>query len=90
MRRVDAGHRCRRELQGNRYILNFPMAATAFQNSLYLSIGSATFIMLLTSVIAWITVKSRLPGRAVLDTMTFVPIAIPGIVGTAIAIGSNQ
>jgi iron(III) transport system permease protein len=67
-------------LANYRYILNFPMAGTAFQNSLYLSIGSATFIMLLTSVIAWITVKSKLPGRAFLDTMTFVPIAIPGIV----------
>jgi len=35
---------------------------------------------LLTSVIAWITVKTKLPGRAFLDTMTFIPIAMPGIV----------
>jgi iron(III) transport system permease protein len=62
------------------YILNYPMATTAFKNSFYLSIGSATFVMLLTSVIAWITVKSKLPGRALLDNMTFIPIAIPGIV----------
>ncbi len=62
------------------YILNYPLAATAFKNSFYLSVGTATLVMLLTSVIAWITVKTKLPGRAFLDTMTFIPIAMPGIV----------
>lgn len=62
------------------YILNYPLALTAFKNSFYLSVGSATLVMLLTSIIAWITVKTKLPGRALLDNMTFVPIAMPGIV----------
>lgn len=62
------------------YILNYPLAATAFKNSFYLSVGSATLVMLLTSVIAWVTVKTKLPGRALLDTMAFIPIAMPGIV----------
>jgi iron(III) transport system permease protein len=62
------------------YILNYPLALTAFKNSFYLSVGSATLVMLLTSVIAWITIKTKLPGRALLDNMTFVPIAMPGIV----------
>jgi iron(III) transport system permease protein len=62
------------------YILNYPLALTAFENSFYLSVGSATFVMLLTSLIAWITVKTKLPGRALLDNMTFIPIAMPGIV----------
>ncbi len=62
------------------YILNYPLAATAFKNSFYLSVGTATLVMLLTSVIAWITVKTKLPGRAFLDTMCFIPIAMPGIV----------
>jgi len=62
------------------YIINYPLALTAFKNSFYLSVGSATLVMLLTSVIAWITVKTRLPGRALLDNMTFIPIAMPGIV----------
>ncbi len=62
------------------YILNYPLAMTAFKNSFYLSVGSATLVMLLTSVIAWITVKTKLPGRALLDNMTFIPIAMPGIV----------
>ena len=62
------------------YIINYPLALTAFKNSFYLSVGSATLVMLLTSVISWITVKTRLPGRALLDNMTFIPIAMPGIV----------
>jgi len=62
------------------YIINYPLALTAFKNSFYLSVGSATLVMLLTSVIAWITVKTRLPGRALLDNITFIPIAMPGIV----------
>lgn len=62
------------------YIISYPLALTAFKNSFYLSVGSATLVMLLTSVIAWITVKTRLPGRAFLDNMTFIPIAMPGIV----------
>jgi iron(III) transport system permease protein len=75
-----------RELMGKmtlanyHYILNYPLAVTAFKNSFYLSVGSATLVMLLTSVIAWITVKTKLPGRALLDNMTFIPIAMPGIV----------
>lgn len=67
-------------LANYKYILNYPLAVTAFQNSFYLSVGSATVVMLLTSVIAWITVKSKLPGRVFLDNMTFIPIAMPGIV----------
>ena len=63
-----------------KYIVNYPLAATAFKNSFYLSVGSATIVMLLTSVIAWVTVKTKLPGRAFLDTLTFIPIAMPGIV----------
>lgn len=63
-----------------RHILANPLAATAFSNSFVLAIGSATAIMLMTSVIAWITIKTKLPGRSLLDHLTFIPIAIPGIV----------
>ena len=63
-----------------KYIINYPLAATALKNSFYLSVGSATIVMLLTSMIAWVTVKTKLPGRAFLDTLTFIPIAMPGIV----------
>ena len=67
-------------LANYQYVLNYPLAWTAFKNSFYLSLGSATLVMLLTSVIAWITVKSKLPGRIFLDNLAFIPIAMPGIV----------
>jgi len=67
-------------LANYQYVLTYPLALTAFKNSFYLSVGSATLVMLLTSVIAWITVKSKLPGRVFLDNLTFIPIAMPGIV----------
>lgn len=63
-----------------RFILTFPTFWDALRNSFGLALGSATLIMLLTSLIAWITVKSRIPGRSLLDTLTFLPIAMPGIV----------
>ena len=70
----------RSSLDAYRYVLHYPMVLRAFTNSLYLAVGSATAVMLLTSVVAWITVKSKLRGRAVLDNLAFIPIAFPGIV----------
>lgn len=35
---------------------------------------------MLTAIASWNVVKTRLPGRKILDSLTFVPIAIPGIV----------
>ncbi len=67
-------------LSNYQYVLTYPLALTAFKNSFYLSVSSATLVMLLTSVIAWITVKSKLPGRVFLDNLAFIPIAMPGIV----------
>lgn len=62
------------------YIINYPQAALALKNSFILSVGSATLVMVLTSVIAWVTVKTKMRGRALLDTLAFIPIAMPGIV----------
>ena len=63
-----------------------PLAASVW-NTLLLATGSATVIMLVTSVICWITVKTRLPGRWLLDTLASVPLMLPGIVlGLAILI----
>jgi len=67
-------------LDNYRAILDFPMALAAFKNSFLLAIGSATLVMVLSSVISWVTVKSRIPGKGVLDALAFAPIAIPGIV----------
>jgi iron(III) transport system permease protein len=58
----------------------YPFGRKALANSLVLSFASATGVMLLTSFIAWVTVKSKLRGRALLDNLAFLPIAVPGLV----------
>ena len=56
-------------------------------NSLLLAFGSATIIMLVTSVICWIVVKTKLPGRWLLDNLASLPMVFPGLVlGLAIMI----
>lgn len=70
----------RLSLESYRELLRLPFARRALGNSLILSFTSATFVMLLTSCIAWITVRSRVKGRTLLDQLAFLPIAIPGIV----------
>lgn len=56
-----------------------PTTRRAFINSTILGAGAATVVIALMSVTAWITVKSRIPGRRLLDQLAFAPIAIPAI-----------
>ncbi|HTM11256.1 MAG TPA: iron ABC transporter permease [Verrucomicrobiae bacterium] len=56
----------------------------ALQNSLILAIGGATLCMLLASVTAYMTTKTKSAGRSVIEALTFIPWAFPG---TALAIG---
>ena len=67
-------------LENYRFILTFPGFQRALMNSLMLAIVSATAVMMLTSVISWIVVKTNWAGRQLLDYMAFLPIAIPGVV----------
>ncbi|HUQ25207.1 MAG TPA: iron ABC transporter permease [Burkholderiales bacterium] len=70
-----------------RTILSYPNLARSVWNSLLLAIGSATIIMLVTSVICWIVVKTKLPGRWLLDNIASLPMVFPGLVlGLAIMI----
>src|SRR5207342_2015887 len=65
----------------------YPNLSRSVWNTLLLSFGSATVIMLVTSVICWITVKTRIPGRWLLDNLASLPMVFPGLVlGLAIMI----
>ncbi|MCI2421009.1 iron ABC transporter permease [Saccharopolyspora sp. K220] len=61
-------------------VFNMPLAGTALKNSLLLGIGSATVVMLLCAIVSWVVVRTKLPGRRVLDVLAFTPIVIPGLV----------
>ena len=62
------------------YLFGFRPFRHAMWNSIILAVMSASVGMVLTSVIAWIVYKSRLPGSWMLDFLAFVPITVPGIV----------
>lgn len=63
-----------------RYLNTFRPFWDAMKNSIILALLTASVAMLLTSLIAWIVYRSRLPGAWLLDFLAFVPITIPGIV----------
>jgi iron(III) transport system permease protein len=63
-----------------RFVFAFPSIGRATLNSIVLAACTATTIMLVTSVICWIVVKSRLRGRALLDVVSSMPIVFPGLV----------
>jgi iron(III) transport system permease protein len=63
-----------------RFVLSYPNLGRSVWNSLVLSFGSATLIMLITSVICWIVVKTKLPGRWLLDNLASLPMVFPGLV----------
>ncbi|MDB5764171.1 MAG: sugB 2 [Herminiimonas sp.] len=70
-----------------KFIITYPTLISAVWNSLLLALGCATLVMLLTSVICWIVVKTKLPGRWILDNLASLPMVFPGLVlGLAIMI----
>jgi len=63
-----------------RFIVTYPSLVRSVWNSLFLAFGTATIIMLVTSVICWIVVKTKLPGRWLLDNVASLPLVFPGLV----------
>ena len=74
-------------LDSYRTVLAYPAIGTAVWNSIVLALGSATLIMLATSILCWIVVRTKLPGRALLDNLASLPLVFPGLVlGLAIMV----
>jgi iron(III) transport system permease protein len=70
-----------------RFVFTYPDLASTVWNSVLLSFGSATVVMLVTSVICWMVVKTKIRGRWLLDNIASLPLVFPGIVlGLAIMI----
>jgi len=66
------------------YIFSNERVYHAIGNSLILAVAGATVAMLLAALTAYITVKTKVVGRGVLEGLTFLPWAFPS---TALAIG---
>jgi iron(III) transport system permease protein len=70
-----------------RAVFAYPDIGEVIWNSAVLAGGTATIIMLMTSVLAWIVLRTRVPGRWVLDALASLPLVFPGLVlGLAIMI----
>jgi iron(III) transport system permease protein len=61
-------------------VIHDPFVHKTAINSVLLGLGSATAVMLLTAVAAWLVVRTQLPGRWLIDNLAFAPLAIPGLV----------
>ena len=74
-------------LDSYRAVLDHPQFANTVWNSVMLAIGSASTVMLISAVIAWIVVRTRVPGRWMLDNLASLPLVFPGLVlGLAIMV----
>ncbi len=66
------------------YIFQNERVYRAIGNSLFLAVAGATIAMALAAITAYITVKTKVWGRGLLEGLTFLPWAFPS---TALAIG---
>jgi iron(III) transport system permease protein len=67
------------------FILNYPIFVNAVKTSVLLAAMAATLIVLLTFVMAWIALRAVPRAGWVLDSLAFMPIAIPHvIIGAAV------
>jgi iron(III) transport system permease protein len=62
-----------------RFVLNDPVFVKSLRTTLVLATSAAVLSPLIFSVVAYLVVRTRLPGRGVLDTMIWSAGAIPGI-----------
>ena len=67
-------------LDNFRQVFEMDSAGRALVNSLVLGISAAVIVMALMSIAAWISVRSTIPGRGIVEQLSFVPLVIPGIV----------
>jgi iron(III) transport system permease protein len=70
----------RMSLENYHTVFQMSKVGLAIRNTVILVLLAPTVTMLICSVLSWVIVKSRGRGRKVLDFLTFVPHAIPGIV----------
>ena len=59
--------------------LNDPSLLAAFKNTLFIAGSAALVGPLLFSLVAYVLVRTKLPGRAILDSICWLPAAIPGV-----------
>lgn len=60
-------------------------AMSAAQNSVIIGGLAATTVALLSVLVSWLVIRSKVPGRNLIDLLSFLPLAIPGtMIGVAL------
>ncbi|WP_170985321.1 iron ABC transporter permease [Roseomonas sp. AR75] len=66
-------------LENHRDFLDSPRVLEAAGNTLLVAVVAATLVAALATLIAWATVRLRVPGAGLVDALAFLPVAIPGV-----------
>jgi iron(III) transport system permease protein len=61
-------------------LFDYNVTQRAILNSLMLATAAATLAVLLGTIMGWIDLRTRIPGRRILDYASLVPLGLPGIV----------
>jgi iron(III) transport system permease protein len=67
-------------LENYQRLLELSQAKTAMKNSIILGVSTATLVMAMMSVAAWMVVRARSRASGLLEQLSFVPLVIPGLV----------
>jgi len=74
-------------LANYRAVFEYPAIGLAVWNSMVLALATATLVMGLTAILSWLVLRTRVPGRWLLETIVSLPLVMPGlVVGLAIMI----
>jgi len=61
-------------------LFEYNVTQRAILNSLLLATVAATLAVLLGTIMGWIDLRTRIPGRKILDYASLIPLGLPGIV----------
>ena len=67
-------------LKNYRYVLTLEDTYEALYNNLAVGCGASVAGVLFAAVISWVVLRTRMPGRRLLDIFSFAPIAVPATV----------
>jgi iron(III) transport system permease protein len=70
----------RLSLDNYRAVLDYPSFWSTVRNSLFLALSCAAIVILIGAVISWVVVRTKIPGRWLLDSLASMPLVFPGIV----------
>jgi iron(III) transport system permease protein len=66
-------------LANHREFFENPFIIGATMNSLIIAVVASSAVVGLSLVVGWIVTRTKAPGRRILDTVAFLPLAIPGV-----------